>query len=932
MEKNALLQRALTFQKNWLPLVEQGHVTERQHDREFMADFYEVFGISRSVSRVGYEWRVKIDGHNKRIDSLLPKLLIIEMESQGVKIINNPNAGYEQAARYAYALNDANKPKYILACDFEHFYLRDPATKDVWTTTLQDFVKDIDEFSFLLGYEQKLQEDKAVVNAKAAGKISTIYRHILDVGVQPNAASLLMTRIVFCLFADDTSIFERNGVFQELLENTAEDGSDLLSKLTVLFRQLNTSDHDWIGQKREFGYINGGLFALDIAKFTTDLGLTFNANVRQSLIDASHQDWSVISPVIFGSMFEGALDPEKRHDLGAHFTSEKNILKVIDSLFMNGLRDEFENARHTAYAGGARTKALNRLHSKILGLKFLDPACGSGNFLIVAYRELRRLEHEILDVIMKDEYQRGVQMPYDFVSTNIKVEVNQFYGIEIQPYAVSIARVGMWLMDHLMNVEASELFGELVRRIPLHAGANIIQADALKVDWLEVFNQSDTLHRLELDDVDYILGNPPFIGQTLMSKSQKQELKDAVPYVNKIGKVDFVAGWYFKTADLMIRNNAIKAALVSTNSIAQGEQSIIVGQHLFKMGVHYDFAHQTFKWDNNGASVFAVIIGFSISQAQTQNELFRYNDIAADPVGTVVPTINEYLLPTPPVNIQPTNLSISGLPHMSFGTMPRDGGNLILNQDEKDELLSRYPIVAHYVRPFIGAKEFLHDDPRYILYLKGAPTSVLKVKPVYERINAVQQFRAASKASSTASWASKPTELVQDQAVDTDVLLLPRVSSGRREYIPVGFKKFPTIGSDQVFQVENATLSLFALLQSKMHMTWMQTVGGRLKGDYRYSNTLVYNTFAVPILTKQQHAYLSKYAELILDARRTNLSNGASLADLYDPLLMPSDLRKAHQRNDKFVDSIYGLDDPTEEQRLVTLVKCYQDALSRLNR
>lgn len=925
MEKNALLQRALTFQKNWLSLVEQGHVTERQHDREFMADFYEVFGISRSVSRAGYEWRVKIDGHDKRIDSLLPKLLIIEMESQGVKIVNNPNAGYEQAARYAYALDDANKPKYILACDFEHFYLRDPATKDVWTTTLQDFVKDIDEFSFLLGYEQKLQEDQAVVNAKAAGKISTIYRHILDVGVQPNAASLLMTRIVFCLFADDTSIFERNGVFQEFLENTAEDGSDLLSKLTVLFRQLNTSDHDWIGQKRDFGYINGGLFALDIAKFTTDLGLTFNADVRQSLIDAAHQDWSVISPVIFGSMFEGALDPEKRHDLGAHFTSEKNILKVIDSLFINDLRHEFDIARHTSYAGGARTKALNRLHQKLLQLKFLDPACGSGNFLIVAYRELRRLEHEILDVVMKDEYQRGIQMPYDFVSTNIKVEVSQFYGIEIQPYAVSIARVGMWLMDHLMNVEASELFGELVRRIPLHAGANVVQADALKVDWIKVFGKTDGSRCLNLHDLDYIFGNPPFIGQTLMSKEQKQELKNAVPYVNKIGKVDFVAGWYFKTADLMMHNNTIRAALVSTNSIAQGEQSIIVGQHLFKMGVHYDFAHQTFKWDNNGASVFAVIIGFSITthSIPSKKELFRYEDITGDPIGATVPEINEYLLPSSPINIQPANFNVSGLPRMAFGTMPRDGGHFILNQYEKDDLLRQHPELKTYVRPFIGAKEFLHDESRYILYLKDAPVSVLKIKSIYDRIQAVKMFRKSSKAPSTANWAARPTELVQDQAVNTDVLLLPRVSSGRRDYVPVAFRKFPTIGSDQVFQVENATLHLFALLQSKVHMAWMQTVGGRLKGDYRYSNTLVYNTFAIPTLTDQQKNYLEKYAQLILSARELS-DKEATLADLYDPLLMPVELRKAHERNDKFVDSMYGLSDPSDEERVLAVAKLYR--------
>ncbi|MFD1440796.1 DNA methyltransferase [Lacticaseibacillus hegangensis] len=614
MEKNALLQRALTFQKTWLPLVEKGHVSERQHDREFMADFYEVFGISRSVSRAGYEWRVKIDDSHKRIDSLLPKLLIIEMESQGVKLVDNPSAGYEQAARYAYALDDDHKPKYILACDFEHFYLRDPATKNVWTTTLQDFVKDIDEFSFLIGYEQKMQDVQAVVNAQAAEKISKIYRHILDVGVQPNAASLLMTRIVFCLFADDTNIFERNGVFQKFLKDTAKDGSDLLSNLTVLFRQLNTNDHDWIGKKREFGYINGGLFALDISKFTSDLGLTFNAEVRQALIDASHQDWSKISPVIFGSMFEGALDPEKRHDLGAHFTSEKNILKIVDSLFMNDLRHDFDVARHTSNAGGARTKALNRLHDKIIGLRFLDPACGSGNFLIVAYRELRRLEHEILNALIQDQVKGGLQLSFDYVTTNIKVEVSQFYGLEIQSYAVSIARVGMWLMDHLMNVEASELFGELVRRIPLHAGANIIKADSLTANWFEVFskhNKDSNTKALKPSDLDFILGNPPFLGYTLESPDQKSSHEFATKEVKGYRKLDFASGWFIKSAQAMQENPQIQAALVATNSISQGEQATILWRALFRQGIHISFAHQTFKWDNNGAAVHVVIIGFA---------------------------------------------------------------------------------------------------------------------------------------------------------------------------------------------------------------------------------------------------------------------------------------------------------------------------------
>lgn len=930
MEKNALLQRALTFQKNWLPLVEQGHVTERQHDREFMADFYEVFGISRSVSRAGYEWRVKIDGHDKRIDSLLPKLLIIEMESQGVKIVDNPNAGYEQAARYAYALDDANKPKYILACDFEHFYLRDPATKDVWTTTLQDFVKDIDEFSFLLGYEQKLQEDQAVVNAKAAGKISTIYRHILDVGVQPNAASLLMTRIVFCLFADDTSIFERNGVFQEFLENTAEDGSDLLSKLTVLFRQLNTSDHDWIGQKREFGYINGGLFALDIAKFTTDLGLTFNADVRQSLIDASHQDWSVISPVIFGSMFEGALDPEKRHDLGAHFTSEKNILKVIDSLFMDDLRREFDVARHTSNAGGARTKALNRLHSKILDLKFLDPACGSGNFLIVAYRELRRLEHEILDALIKDQVQGGMQLSFDFVTTNIKVEVSQFYGIEIQAYAVSIARVGMWLMDHLMNVEASELFGELVRRIPLHAGANIIRADSLTNDWFEVFSQKGIeLHMKPLysNELDFIFGNPPFLGYTLESADQKKSHEVATKSIKGYKKLDFASGWFIKSASAMQANPNIQAALVATNSISQGEQATILWKALFAQGININFAHQTFKWDNNGAAVHVVIIGFRKSTVDASH-LFTYESINSDPVEKIVPHINQYLLNLPQTIIEASRIQLSGLPEMTKGSSPTDDGNFILTQEEEQQLTQVCADSSRYIFDYYGAKDFLHNTPRRILYLKGAPLSVLATPLIKSRLERIREFRKKSSKKSTIALSDYPAQFDEDRVDLGPRMAIPRVSSIQREYVPMGYFTGNVIMADATFQLPNASLAIFALLESKMHTAWLRMVGGRLKSDFRYSNTLVYNTFPIPPLNAHERGYLDRYAELILAARDENSSNETSLASLYDPVIMPATLRKAHMRNDKFVDSIYGLSDPSEEDRVAKLVELYQTIFS----
>ncbi|QFR24630.1 DNA methyltransferase [Schleiferilactobacillus harbinensis] len=928
MNPDELHDRAIRFVATWLPIVRAGNVGEAQHSREFIADFYDVFGISRTNYRQGFEKRVLIGGSIKRIDSLLPKLLLIEMESQGVKLVENPASGYEQGVRYAYALSDDQKPQYVLACDFQHFYLRNPATDDVWTTTLDRFVKDLGIFNFLTGYEQQIQEHQVQVNKRAAESISRVYRTVLAAGVQPNAASLLMTRIVFALFADDTEIFSHNGVFEQFLENTKPDGSDLLVRLNDLFSTLNTPDSQWLSKKREFRYINGGLFAMDIAKYTTNLGLQFDSNVRQALIDASKMDWSKISPVIFGSMFEGALDTEKRHDLGAHFTSETNILKIIDDLFMNGLHAEFNDAKRRPRIGGARTRTLNALHNKIANLRLLDPACGSGNFLIVAYRELRRLEHDILEALLLDENREGIQTSLTFVQDNIKVDVNQFYGIEIQGYAVSIARVGMWLMDHLMNLEASQMFGELYIRIPLHAGANVVQANALTSDWAHLFSSYPDMRPLSINELDYVFGNPPFIGQTVMSKEQKADLKLACPDISKIGKVDYVAGWYFKTVSLMNQNPAIKGAFVSTNSIAQGEQSVIVCQQLFRKGVHFTFAHQTFKWDNNGAAVFAVIIGFSLHDA-TPCLLYTYPTLTSRPVKHSVSEINEYLYPMAPVWLQPSNANISGLPHMAFGTMPRDGGNFILTMDESTSLLSQYPQLKSYIRPFIGSRELLHNEQRFILYLKNAPIAIQKLRPIYERIQLVKKFRSESRANSTAQWQYRPTELVQDQTTNSDVLLLPRVSSGNREYLPITFEKFPTIGSDQMFQVEHGTLSLLSILESKIHMCWLETVGGRLKGDFRYSNTLVYNTFPVPKLSKEKIIQLTTSGTRILKARSRYANQGQSLADMYDVTLMPLDLRKAHQANDALVDSLYGLNKPTNLERFSALANLYLDQVKK---
>ncbi|MCV3330481.1 N-6 DNA methylase [Pediococcus pentosaceus] len=935
MNKDLLITRALNFTKEWEPLITNGNTMERQHDREFMGDFYGIFGISKSLYRAGFEYTVK----GKRIDSLLPHELIIEMESQGVSLVSNSNAGYEQALRYAYALPNEIKPKYILACDFENFYLKNPENGQVWTTTLYDLPKNIDMFNFLIGYEQQEQQRQAVVNSKAAESISNIYRHILNVGVQPNAASLLMTRIVFCLFADDTQIFEHNGVFQKFIESSSEDGSDLLLKLSSLFKQLNTPTNNWIGGQREFGYINGGLFALDISKFTTDLGLTFDTNVRNALIKASKMDWSKISPVIFGSMFEGALDSEKRHNLGAHFTSEANITKVVDSLFMNDLHKEFDTARHKSNSGGARTKALNALHDKITHLTFLDPACGSGNFLIVAYRELRRLEHDIIDALSKEQLKEGnMQLSWDFASKNIKVEVSQFYGIEIQPYAVSIARVGMWLMDHLMNLEASALFGELVRRIPLHSGANIKQANALTNNWTNIFGQKtkndDPTQSLNIDNLDYILGNPPFLGNSIMSDSQKSDLTSVTKPYTTSKKLDFVTGWFFKAAEIMEKNPRIQTAFVSTKSIMQGIQVTPVWQTLFdKFKIKINFVHQTFKWDNNGAEVYVRIIGFSKIHHKI-NYVFEYPDVSGEPLLVKTPIINQYGLAKPIQIVSAISKPLSPVPKMIRGSRPTDGQNLIFNPIEYSKAIKAEPWLKSYLLEYVDAKSFLHSPsskyPRYLLYLKNAPISLIsKSNIVNKRLDKVANYRNSCRKDATKELGKTPISLELDHINFSRKLLIPRHTSENRDYFTVGYLSKEQMPSDATYEIENAEPWLFTMLSSSIHFAWLKTIAGSLEGRYRYSSNLIYNTFIMPRIDEQTKEYLTKYAQLILTCRENYIRKGSTIADLYNPLYMPEDLRKFHERADKYVDSLYGLKNPSNDERVSILFSLYENKINQ---
>ncbi|WP_331463377.1 class I SAM-dependent DNA methyltransferase [Macrococcoides canis] len=558
-----------------------------------------------------------------------------------------------------------------------------------------------------------------------------------------------------------------------------------------------------------------------------------------------------------------------------------------------------------------RKDALEKFHDKLPTLKFLDPACGSGNFLMVAYRELRRLEHEVID-----EINEGNALLFD-TSDLIKVEIEQFYGIEIVPYAVSVAKIGLWMMDHLMNIEASDLFGRLYLRLPLHPSANITVGDALKLNWADIISPQD---------LDYILGNPPFIGARLMSKEQKEEFMKIMKFKNS-GNLDFVAAWYYKSVLMMLENNNIKASLVSTNSVFQGEQANTLWMNLFSLGCHINFAHQTFKWDNNGAVVHVAIAGFSL-QNEASKYLTIYNSNKHTNETIKVKNINEYLVNAPIANIQKSKKQISNMPSMTFGSMANAGDHLFFNEYEYESFIKDFPEFKQYIYKFIGSKEYIRNETRYILYLKYAPISLLKNnKIIMERIQNVKKLRLASNRPKTIELASTPTLLGEDRVSFSKKLLIPKTSSSRRDYIPIGFVNEDTIISDGAFQLVDADLYIFGVLQSKMHTLWIKTVAGRLKSDVRYSNTLVYNTFVFPVVNETQKKIVEKAATELLEVRETYIDKGFSIADLYNELLMPQDLQKAHRNLDNALEKLYSNHKfISDDERIAYLIKMYHNS------
>ena len=889
--------RAKKFKKKWSNFKGNEEALAQSFQREMLG----VFGINDPLAVGAFEHKVNLDDeHNGYIDYFYPSKIAIEMKSKGKDL----NKAYEQLKNYVVHLDGKDMPELLLVCDMEKFILYRRTTGERFNFLLKDFDKHLRKFSVIAGYETKHDYDNQIeVNIKAAEKMAMLHDELKAHGYEGHCLEIYLVRLLFCLFADDTGIFANND-FLNYVENSKEDGSDLDARLRSLFEVLDMSDK--VREKRSllsadlkaFRYINGGLFkeVLPMAEF--------NAKMRSMLIECSNFDWHKISPAIFGSMFQGVMDKKKRRELGAHYTSEENILKLIKPLFLDELYAEFERVK-------VDKVLLEKFHNKIANLKFLDPACGCGNFLIITYRELRRLELEVLKMQVDSAY---ISL-FDDISKLIKVNVNQFYGIEIEDFPSQIAKVGMWLMDHQMNLEVSNYFGLYYIRLPLVDSATIICDNALRIDWESVVPKSE---------LNYILGNPPFVGASLMNKEQKAEAVAVFGKIKLSNSIDYVGAWYHKAANYM-QGTKIKTAFVSTNSITQGEQVAALWDKLLKVyHAQIIFGYRTFKWNNEAvgnAAVHCTIIGFCCSDFGGKKYIYDY-----DGVPNESKNINPYLIDAPNILIMSTSKPVSDIPKMIYGNKPSDGGNLILTKEEAEKLIADDKGIACCIRRYVGAKDFLHNnEERYCLWLKDiSPVVFRKNKEVMRRIDAVRKIREESTADATKEKSSVPHLFFFIAHPEDTYLLVPLHSSENRKYIPIGFMEPSIIASNACSIVPNATLYHFGVMTSDVHMIWMRTVAGRLEMRYRYSGGVVYNNFPWCNPTEAQRAKIEKTAKDILDARA--LYSDSSLADLYGALYLYPELQKAHQANDRAVMEAYGFWGKlnSESECVAELMKMYQ--------
>jgi type I restriction-modification system DNA methylase subunit len=762
---NEIRDRARKFSKDW-----KNEDRERAEKDTFWNEFFNVFGITRKRVATFEQPVKKLNDKTGFIDLFWKGNLLVEHKSKGKDL----EAAFEQATDYFHGLKEEELPRYVLVSDFQRFRLYDLEEDITHEFLIDDLSSKIELFGFISGYEKRNIQEQDPVNIKAAELMGALHDQLESFGYKGYYLELYLVRLLFCLFADDAEIFDKDSLKEFIEKRTKEDGSDLGALLAQIFQVLNTPENERLSNLDEqiaaFPYINGKLFEEQIPI------ASFDRNTRKALLDCCELDWKKISPAIFGSMFQSVMNPEERRNLGAHYTSEKNILKVIEPLFLNELKAEFERIKNNK-------NQLKEFHKKLGALKFLDPACGCGNFLIITYRELRLLELKVLNEL------HGSQQVLD-IEHIMLVDVDQFYGIEYDEFPARIAEVAMWLMDHQMNLKIQAEFGMYYARLPLKNSATIIHGNALRIEWADVIQKSQ---------LAYILGNPPFYGKQYQSKEQKEDMKLVFDTVKGAGVLDYVTAWYLKASQL-IKNTEIKVGFVSTNSIVQGEQTGILWNELFNnYGIKIHFAHKTFKWSNEAkgnAGVYVVIIGFANYDIKNK-QIFEYDDVKLEPYVVSVKNINPYLVEGNDLVILKRRKPICDVSEISFGSMPNDGGYLLLNDSEKDELISSEPKAAQVIKPLLSANEVLNNKTRWCIWLEGVSPALLReLKLVKQRVQKVKEIRLNSSRATTQKLAEFPTLFGEIRQPKSDFVWIPRTTSENRKYIPMALFDKDKIAND----------------------------------------------------------------------------------------------------------------------------------------
>ena len=884
-----IARRAKAFSEDW----KDAHY-EKGETQSFYNDFFEVFGIKRRQVAV-YEQRVKLlENKQGFIDLFWPRTLLIEQKSAGLKL----DRAQGQALDYLHGIHPTEQPRWILTCDFQRWNLLDLETGNELRFRLADLYKHVTAFDFMLGRKVSFERQE-FVTIKAAELMGRIHDALENNGYTGHDLERFLVRLLFCMFADDTGIFQPKDIFLQLIENdTLPDGSNVGRVINELFEVLDTPDGsngtenkrqaNLSGELAQFPYVNGRLFRENLR---TPI---FDADMRDDLLDACRHDWSAVSPAIFGSLFQSVMDAKERRAKGAHYTSEENILKVIGPLFLDDLREELETlkARKTA-----KEKMLLEFQARLSRMRFLDPACGCGNFLVIAYREVRKLELECLQELYGDQRIDAELMT--------RVTVDQFYGIEFEEFPSMIAEVAMWMADHIANNEINEAFRLNYARIPLTGGATIQHGDALEVDWNEV---------LPAEKCSFVMGNPPFVGAKFQSKKQREQVRAIANLGGSGGTLDYVAAWFLRAGEYLQTNKRIRIAFVSTNSITQGEQVAQLWPVLFdRHKLEIAFAHRTFSWGSEArgkAHVHVVIVGLTHRDAEPKEKrLFSYPDLKGDPVESRHGALTAYLFDAKGASnrhlvVKEVGKPINGLDKLITGSKPLENGNFVLNASERGELLEETPELSDFIRPYQGAAEFINGYTRWVLATPILPPDLIRRSAkVCDRLDATRTWRASRTSKTSVELANRPAEWHLTVIPSKPFLAVPNTSSERRKYAPIGWISPPTIPNQKLRILQNASLEIFAYITSRMHMAWLGHIGGRMKSDYSYSSGLVYNTFPWPKATPAQREKIEQLAQAVLGAREAHPTS--SLADLYDPDTMPANLRKAHTTLDTAVDRLY---------------------------